>query len=566
MGPRNAVEEILAGLWREVLKIERPSVLKSFYELGGHSLLAIQLLSRIRKIFSIELPLRTLFEAPTVRKFGEKVEEARNSGRTEVVRGVVRGERKGELPLSFAQERLWFLDQLEPGGVAYNMPGGIRIKGELDVCALERTVYEIIRRHEVLRTTFGMKDGEAVQVVHKESLTKVEVKDLCGLEQEEQEKEVRRFGEEEGRQPFDLEKGPLLRVKLLKVGRTEHVLLFTMHHIVSDGWSMGIIIKEFVSLYEAYAGGKESPLKELEVQYGDYAVWQREWLKEGELEKQMGYWRKQLEGVSGALELPTDRPRPAVLSTAGSTELVQIGQSTSKGLKSLCLAESTTLFIVLSSAFKLLLYRLTGQHDLVVGTPVANRSSIEIEQLIGFFVNVLPLRTKISPAATFLNLIRSERITVLEAFSRQAIPFEKIVREVQPERSAIDQPLFQAMFTFQNMPKPPLQLRHLTISPLEIQHPFARFDLTLSMDDNNEGLAAAVTYKTALFNETTIQEMLAQFVSVLDTVVENPNIRVETLVALLKNASRAKQREQRLIARTVNAAKLKAHKQKQNAR
>src|SRR5581483_9231754 len=416
VAPRTAVEEILAGLYEEVLRVGRVGMRDNFFELGGHSLLATRLVSRVRESLGVELALRSLFEGPSVGELAGKVEELRAAGQGLKAPPLVRVERGGELPLSYAQERLWFLDQLEPGNRAYNIAGAVRIEGPLDVAALERVVAEIVRRHEVLRTRFELRGGRPVQVIGEESPIRLEVVALGGLESGERERRIRELAAAEARRPFDLGSGPLLRVKLVEVGAGEQVMLYVMHHIVSDGWSMEVLRGEFVQLYEAYRQEQPSPLAELPVQYADYAVWQRDWLRGEVLEEQLQYGREQLRGAPAQLELATERGRPAVQSYAGAGQAVVLGRELSQGLSALSRREGMTLFMVLSAGFKALLYRYSGQEDIVVGTPVANRNRKEIEGLIGFFVNTLVLRSAVSGQATFLEVARREREVALGAY------------------------------------------------------------------------------------------------------------------------------------------------------
>ncbi|REG14198.1 phosphopantetheine binding protein, partial [Archangium gephyra] len=444
--PSTPVEEKLASIFEEVLGLERVGARGDFFELGGHSLLATQLVSRVRETFGLELPLRDVFEAPTVEALARRVESESGGEAGAQAPPLKRVPRDGALPLSFAQQRLWFLDQLEPGSAFYNVPAVVKLKGELDVGALERSFEELVRRHEALRTTFRVENGEPVQVISEEPRLAFPVEELSGLPEAEREAEAKRRVEEEALRPFDLARGPLLRTKLLKLGEREHVLVLVMHHIVSDGWSMGLLVRELGGLYEAFSRGKPSPLAELPVQYADYAAWQRQWLSGEVLEEQLGYWRKQLEGAPPALELPTDKPRPAVQSFRGGYRGFQWPRELQDAVKALAKKEGATPFMVLLAAFQTVLARYAGQQDVSVGSPIANRTRAETEGLIGFFVNTLVLRSKLDGDTTFRELLGQVREVTLGAYAHQEVPFEKLVEELRPERDLSRGPLFQVMF------------------------------------------------------------------------------------------------------------------------
>src|SRR5436190_1490224 len=368
---RNPTEELLCGIWAEVLKTERVGIDDNFFELGGHSLLATQVISRMRAAFGVEVLLRSLFEQPSVRGLAAVVAgELRGGGGAVGLGKIERASRDGALPLSYAQQRLWFLDQMEPGNAFYNIPLGVRLVGRLNEAALERSLNEIIRRHEVLRTSFANEGGAAVQVIAGEQELQWERIDLEELGAEAQARELERIGRAEAAGAFDLGRGPLLRAKLVKLGREEQVALITMHHIVSDGWSMGVLVREVASLYKAYSSGEESPLAELGLQYADYAVWQREWLAGGVLEEQLGYWREQLAGAPAVLELPTDRRRPAVQSFRGALRALALPVELSQALKKFSSRENVTLFMTLLAAFQILLRRYSGQDRISVGSPI----------------------------------------------------------------------------------------------------------------------------------------------------------------------------------------------------
>src|SRR5688500_3844762 len=495
VAPRTPVEEVLAGIWAEMLRLERVGVEESFFELGGHSLLATRVVSRVRQVFGVELPLRALFEGPTVAELAGRVEEIRRAG-LPVLPPVVPTERTGALPLSFAQERLWFLDRLEPGSITYNLAAALRLTGSMVEAALKRSLIEIVRRHEALRTVFAEVDGSPVQVIAPSGAFALPVEDLSGLGDADREAAVRRRANEEAVRPFDLSAGPLFRAALLRLGSEDHVLLLGMHHIVSDEWSMGILSREFSALYAAYREGRESPLPELPVQYADYAVWQREQLRGEVLERHLSYWRKRLAGAPELLELPTDHPRPAVQTYRGATVPVALSPELLERLQALGRSEGATLFMVLLSAFQVLLGTYAGSEDVVVGSPIAGRTRGEVEELIGFFVNTLVLRTDLSGDPSFRETLRRVREVTLGAYEHQEVPFERLVAELQPERSLSHSPLFQVMFALQNAGDGAGALSGLHVSGVESERASAKFDLSLTLAATAQGLRGELNYST----------------------------------------------------------------------
>ncbi|HLL47981.1 MAG TPA: condensation domain-containing protein, partial [Longimicrobiaceae bacterium] len=431
--PRTPLEEVLAGIWAEVLGVGTVGARDGFFDLGGHSLLAMQVLSRIREAFGVEVPLRALFEDPTVEALAARVEALR---RVELPAPppFAAVEHSGDLPLSFAQERLWFLDRLQPESAFYVVPLALRLTGALHAGALERALGEVVRRHAVLRTVFPERGGAPVQVIAPFAGLALPVEDLSALDGADREAKVRRRASSDARRPFDLAAGPVFRARLLRLGADENVLLVSMHHIVSDGWSMDVLFRELSALYEAYREGRESPLPEPRVQYADFAVWQRRVLRGEALDRQLAYWRERLAGAPALLELPTDRPRPAVQAFRGERERIGFSAALADRLSALARAEGATLHMVVLAAFQLLLSRYGGSDDVVVGTPVAGRTRREVEELIGFFVNTLVLRTDLSGDPGFRALLRRVRDVTLGAYEHQEVPFEKLVEELQPVR------------------------------------------------------------------------------------------------------------------------------------
>ncbi|WNG57632.1 AMP-binding protein [Archangium gephyra] len=523
--PRTETERKLASLWAEVLRQEKVGLGEDFFALGGHSLLATQLVSRVREAFGVELPLRTVFEAPTVERLAARVQEAKRGIKAPLRRVA----RDGALPLSFAQQRLWFLEQLEQGSVFYNVPAVVRLRGELKTEALERSFEELVRRHEALRTTFRVENGAPVQVISEEPRLAFSVEDLSELPEAEREAEARRRAEQEAQRPFDFEKGPLLRTKLLKLGEKEHVLVLVMHHIVSDGWSMGILVRELAGLYEAYSQGKGSPLEELPVQYADYAAWQRQWLSGEVLEEQLGYWRTQLAGAPPALELPTDKPRPAVQTYRGGHRGIQWSRELQDAVKALAQKEGATPFMVLLAAFQVVLGRYAGQDDVSVGSAIANRTRAETEGLIGFFVNTLVLRAKLDGNATFRELLRQVREVTLGAYAHQDVPFEKLVEELRPERDLSRGPLFQVMFVLQNAPAKEVKLEGLTLAGVEGEGKTSKFDLTLGLVETEQGLVGGMEFNSDLYEAATVERLLGHLRVLLQAAVEQPEKRLKEL-------------------------------------
>ncbi len=445
--------------------------------------------------------------------------------------------RDGDLPLSFAQQRLWFLDQLESQSTIYNMPAAVRLIGHLDLAGLEMAVQEIVQRHEVLRTTFEIVNGAPTQVIAPTLKMSLSVVDLQALPVVAQSVEVQRLALEEAQSPFDLRNGPLLRVTLLRLVAEEHVLLVTMHHIVSDGWSMGIFIREFATLYEAFSMGGASPLPQLPIQYADFAHWQRQWLSGEVLENHLTYWKQQLTGAPPLLELPTDRTRPPMPTYWGTHYSFVLPKTLTERLNGLSQREGGTLFMTLLAAFVTLLSRYSDQEDIVVGSPIANRNRREIESLIGFFVNTLVLRTNLKGNPSFLELLQRVRQVALDAYAHQNLPFEQLVDALQPERNLSHSPLFQVMFVLQNAPMGKLELPGLTLTPMAMEIVTAKFDLTLSMTETDQGLRGTLEYNSDLFDRTTMTKMAKHFQTLLEAIVANPQQRISEL-PLLSEAER----------------------------
>ncbi|HWS86516.1 MAG TPA: amino acid adenylation domain-containing protein [Pyrinomonadaceae bacterium] len=527
------VEEVLVGIWAELLGVDSVGVNDNFFDLGGHSLLVTQVASRVREIFEVEIPLRLYFDEQTVAGLARRVEQARGEGLGLQSPPLTPVARDQSLALSFAQQRLWFLDRLQPGTATYNLPAAVRLRGRLDAEALERSLGEVVRRHESLRTVFASVDGQPVQVITSFDGFRLPVHDLTAVDATERERELRRLAEEEGRRPFDLVAGPLLRALLLRAGADDHVLVLTTHHIVSDGWSSGVLLKEMCALYEAYAQGRPSPLPELPVQYADFATWQRNWLSGETLAQQLAYWKEHLLGAP-PLELPTDRPRPPVHTTQGTRLSFTLPPELSEQLRRLSRREGVTVFVTLLAAFQSVLAYLSGQEDVSVGTPIANRNRKETENLIGFFVNTLVLRTSLSGDPTFRELLRRVREVALGAHAHQDLPFETLVEEMRPQRTLNQVPLFQVMFSLvpQAERGAAAELDGLTLSPLGLDSRTSKFDLTLFMEDTPHGFTGSAEYRTDLFEAETIKRWLRYFETLLETCAANPDLRLSDLTLL----------------------------------
>ncbi|MEH2027052.1 amino acid adenylation domain-containing protein [Nostoc sp.] len=532
VAPRTPIEEILALIWQQVLKVELVGIHDNFFELGGHSLLATQLISRIRNNLKVELPLRNLFAAPTIAQLASSIQQLQKQDLELFAPPILPRTGNTELPLSFAQQRLWFLDQFEPNSASYNIPFGLRLAGTLNVAALEQSLQEIIHRHEALRTNFITVDGEAAQIIQIETNWSVAVVELQHLPTSEQENTAQQLAQQQAIQPFDLADEALIRATLVVLSETEEWLLVCMHHVVSDGWSIGVFVEELTALYNAYSQGKPSPLLPLSIQYADFAIWQRQWLQGEVLQSQLSYWQEQLANAPTFLPLPTDRPRPAVQTFNGAYLEFSLPVELTQQLVQLSQEQGVTLFMTLLAAYNTLLYRYTGQTDILVGTPIANRDRTELEGLIGFFVNTLVMRTDLSENPSFNELLPRIREMALSAYAHQDLPFEMLVEVLQPERDLSHAPLFQVMFVLQNAPISEVELTGLSVSSLPIEGAIAKFDLTLSIENNTTGLVGGWEYNTDLFDSSTIERMTGHFVTLLEGIVANPKQRISQLPML----------------------------------
>ncbi|BAY48984.1 peptide synthetase [Scytonema sp. HK-05] len=562
--PRTPIEEVLAAIWIDILRLEQVGIHDNFFELGGHSLLATQVISRLRKVFQVELPLRCLFESPTIAELAETIEKTMKAGQGLMAPPIVPVPREKNLPLSFAQQRLWFLHQLAPHDTSYNISTTVRLIGSLNVPALEQSLNEIVRRHEVLRTTFTVENGQPVQVIARTLTLAVPVVDLSEIPVNKQQK-IRTIAKEEAEKPFTIDKSPLLRVTLLRLGEADNVVLFTMHHIISDGWSMGVIIREIPTLYEAFCLGKSSPLPELPIQYADFAVWQRQWLQGEVLETQLAYW-KQLGNNLPVLKLPTDRPRPAVQTHRGARQSLSLDKTLSEALKKLTTEEGVTLFMTLLAAFVILLHYYSEQDDIVVGTDVANRNQAETEGLIGFFVNQLVLRTYLGGNPNFRELLGRVRDCTLGAYAHQDLPFDKLVEVLNPERQLSHTPLFQVKIILQNTPIQPLELSGLTLSPLEVENTTVTHDLLLELMDTEQGITGLLKYNTDLFEQSSITRMLEHFQTILRNITSEPNVKLNELKTVLMQVDKQQQIAKEQTYQNTLQQKLTNIKRKSNSK
>ncbi len=554
VAPRTPLEWVLAGIWNEVLGVEQVGIDDNFFELGGHSLLATQVVSRLRDALALELPVRAVFETATIASLAARIQEqgidparltlavqqyhpadadqsaaVRNGAAHAPIHTVPRD---GLLPTSFAQQRIWFLDQWNPGNPIYNIPFALHIAGALDRPTLQRALDEIVRRHEVLRTTFHPVEGQPVQAIAPAAPVVLQTHDLRHIPAAERTEQARQAAAAEVRRPFDLAQGPLLRCVLLRLDEQAHVLLLTMHHTIADGWSLGVFLNELAAIYSAYTQGQPVPLHALPIQYADFAAWQRHWLRGSVLDAQMACWQQQLAGELPVLALPTDRPRPTIQTYNGATYRFTLPELLTRALKTLSQQHQVTLFMTLLTAFNALLYRYSGQTDLLVGSPIANRNRSDIEHMIGCFVNTLVLRNDLSGNPTVSEVLRRVQETALAAYANQDVPFEQLVETLQPERDLGRHPLFQVMFSYQNTPPPRVTMPDLHVGPFDIDTGTAKFDLLLEMQETPHGLVGLWEYNTDLFDTATIERMTGHLQQLMQGMVANPGARLETLPLL----------------------------------
>ncbi|BAZ19381.1 non-ribosomal peptide synthase (plasmid) [Kalymmatonema gypsitolerans NIES-4073] len=540
VAPRTLIEEILAGIWAEVLGIELVGIHDNFWELGGHSLLATQIISRLRDPLKVELRFSSLFAFPTIAELATHIQardwenndhEQNNRLTLKSIAKQQQRYRQENLPLSFAQQQMWLLSQLEPNNPFYSELEALQLKGSLNVVALEQSINKIIQRQSALRTNFVTVDGQPVQVIATSLTLKMSVVDLTDLPSSERAVSAQRLATAQAQQPFDPTTDPLIQATLLKLTDTEYILLLKIHHIVWDGWSMGVFVRELAAFYTCFCNGLSPELPSLPIQYADFAVWQRQWLTKEVLKSQLAYWKQQLEGAPALLELPTDRVRPSIQTYRGAHQRAALSKELTEALMSLSQRQGVTLFMTLLAAFQTLLSRYTGQTDICVGTPHANRDRPELEGLIGFFVNTLVLRTCLSGNPSFEDVLSRVRDVALEAYAHQDLPFEKLVEQLQPERSLSYTPLVQVMLALDVL-MPQIQMDGLTVSPLAVETATAKFDLSLGFENTPSGLIGDWEYNTDLFDASTIARMSQHFQTLLEGIVANPQQRISQLPLL----------------------------------
>ncbi|HEU5380547.1 MAG TPA: amino acid adenylation domain-containing protein [Ktedonobacteraceae bacterium] len=563
--PRTMTEEIIAGIWADLLQREYVGLHANFFELGGHSLLATQVLVRMRKALEIEIPLRALFEEPTVAGFAARVEQMKWEESKSHVPEVARYPHGNELMLSFAQQGIWFLEQWEPGTSLYNMPSAMHITGQLDTQVFERSLNAIVQRHEILRSTFALREGRVTQVIHPSLAVTIPIIDLSGLSEPEREREIRQQTSAEADRPFDLEQGPLVRAELLQVGEREQVMVLNLHHLVTDGWSFTILMEELCALYEAFSQGRPSPLSEVPIQYADYVLWQREHLQGQALQSHIAYWKQHLDGLP-ELELPIDRPRPAVPTSRGATHTFVVHQALAEELEALSRREGATLFMLLLAVFQALLSCYSGQQDIVVGTDIANRPRAEFEKAMGLFLNMLVLRTDLAGNPTFLELLQRVRHLCLEAYAHQDLPFERLVHLLKPKREGNNAPLFQACIALQNTPRIDLMLGESILERMEIQGTQTKYDLLLVLADTQQGLKGYLGYAMDLFDHSTIVDFGACFQELLALIVACPTLSLSELKERLARFKQTKQEKQVQMIQEKARQKLRSMKHRSQDR
>ncbi len=524
VAPRDSTEQVLADIWGEILHLKDVGVHDNFFELGGHSLLATQLVSRVQALFQMALPLRQVLEQPTIATLAEAIKLKQATGKSSSgpeAKTIRKAERGSPLPLSFAQERMWFLYRLSPGAAAYNIPASVRLHGPLNKAALRWSVDELVRRHEALRTTFAQHDGQARQLIHESLTPEWAEEDLRHLPEDIREPRALELATVEARRPFNLEQGPLLRILLIQLGEEDHVLVMSTHHIISDQWSYGVIARDLVKCYNAWCAGEPFRIQpDLPIQYADFALWQRTWLTGSVLAEQVEHWKSKLSDLP-SIALPTDRPRLPVHSFKGDHVSLDLPWALVNRLKQLSIREGVTLYMVFLAGFFGLLHRLTQQRDVVIGTPIANRNRLEIEDLIGTFVNTLVLRTDVTGDLTFRKLLGNVRDLSLDAYAHQDVPFEKLVEELRPDRSQGGLPLVQVLFNFANTPFGRTEFHHLSWMPYEVSRGAAQLDLGLSIDPF-ASRKAYLEFNTDLFDRATAERWLALYRQLMENIADHP--------------------------------------------
>ncbi|BDA74266.1 amino acid adenylation domain-containing protein [Calothrix sp. PCC 7716] len=532
VAPITHTQKIIVNIWRQILKVETIGIHDNFFELGGHSLLATLLISSIRQTFNQEIPLRLLFEYPTISQLSHAINTSIQANNSLLLPPIEPRQQHKNLPLSFAQQRLWFFAQLEPNSTAYNMPLKLRLQGILNITALERSIAEIIQRHEILRTNFIFKNGQATQVITKNIDFKLPIIDLQSLPDKQREIEAENIVKQESEKPVNLAEDFLFRVHLLQFSAEKYLLVFNIHHIIFDGWSDDILQRELTALYQAFSTGNSLQLPELSIQYADFALYQHHWFTDEFLESQIVYWKQQLGGALPVLELPTDFPRPQVQTYQGASHTLSLSSELTASLKFLCQKEGVTLFMTLLAAFKILLSRYSGQEDIIVGTPIAGRNRTEIENLIGFFVNTLALRSDLSGNPTFTELLNRVRQVTLDAYAHQDLPFQNLVEQLKLAKNVSYNPVFQVWFNMINLAQDSFKLNDLTVEPISILETTSKFDLSLYAREENKQIHLRFVYNTLLFNSDTIEWMGTHFQKLLEVICTHPDKNIASFSIL----------------------------------
>jgi acyl carrier protein len=545
-----------------VLRIERVGIRDDFFGLGGHSLNATQVVTRVREAFKVEMPLRTLFESPTIESLACAIISMTRRQEGQEIPPIVPVSRDQQVPLSFAQQRLWFLDQMEPGTHLYNIPRAFRLAGTLDIPALESALNDLIGRHEILRTNYQLGDADQpVQVIAPKVTIELPVIDLSGIDSLRREQEAERIVQQETDRGFDLARDPILRAVLLKLSEAEHVLFMNTHHIASDGWSSGVMLNDLCSFYQAAVMKRPASLPPLAIQYADYSFWQRNWLQGEVLAKQLTYWKKQLAGAPPLLALPTDQARPPVQTYRGAMLETTLPKGLAEGLGALGRQQGATMFMTLLAGFECLMHYCTGQSDIVLGTDLANRASVETESLIGFFVNLLPLRVGLSGDPSFLELISKVREVSLGAYAHQDVPFDKLVEELKPERNFSYSPLVQVLFVQQNTPRSTATMPGIEMSRfrMEVQ---SKFDMAVFMRETGREVVGWWQYNPDLFDESTISRLATSYELILQAAISNPKARVSSLCELLAEADKTRRGSDQVKVQKAGLEKLKKIRRK----
>ncbi len=508
--PGNTKEEIIANIWKDILKLQQVGVNQNFFEIGGHSLLATQVISRLNESFNIQLPIKYIFDYPTVSSLAKKIEKYKEDGK-ENLPPIVKVNRDKKLPLSFSQKRLWFLNELKPNDPSYNITNAFKLIGDLDEGILIKSVNKVVNKHEILRTVFIDDHGQPSQKILKEINLDIKHNDFSNMSEKDAEFNAKNIAINEARTTFNLSKGPLLKIILIKLNENGSILVFTIHHIIADGWSIPIIIRDIAEFYNKFKESKDIKFKELEIQYADYAAWQKSYLESDVYKDQLGYWKNHLKGIPPLLALPLDKPRPSIQTFNGNKISFILDPELTAALNKVSQKEGVTLYMTMLSVFQLLLMKYSNQNDIVIGTPIAGRNKKELENLVGFFVNNLVIRTIFNNQITFKKLIKEVRTTSLDAYSNQDLPFEKLVEELQPARDMSHAPIFQVMFVFQNIPFDAVKISNIKLRPIEIETGTTTFDLSLTLSEANDKIIGVFEYNTDLFYESTIKRFIEHY-------------------------------------------------------